>query len=899
LIVPPDESEDVTRRRRINPRLRAADWSLVRFAAGSPLSSYRAKAVEEFPTSAGPVDYALCDGGRALGVVEAKKVTRGPEGVLTQAERYSRGLTQSEVTYGDGFRVPFLYSSNGEIIWFHDVRHPLSRSREVSGFHTSTALNELLSRDLDGEFAALATVPMNQQLRPYQVEANEAVEQAIQGRKRKMLLAMATGTGKTLTMVNETYRLMKSGVARRVLFLVDRKALAAQAVRAFASFEAEPGLKFDKIYEVYSQRFSREDFDDDAAFDPKLLPASYLTDPQLGQAFVYVSTIQRMTMNLLGREAGYAFGDGDEELDDDADKLDIPIHAFDLIIADECHRGYSAKEESVWRATLDHFDAIKVGLTATPAFHTTSYFEHVAYRYEYERAVREGYLVDYDVVNINSDVRMNGVFLKEGEHVQAIDTTTGTKQLDLLEDEREYDSTKVEREITAPDSNRRILEEIKKYADQHEEEFGRFPKTLIFAVNDLEHTSHANQLVGLARDLFDRGDAFVAKITGKVDRPLQRIREFRNRPNPGIAVTVDLLTTGIDIPDLECLVFLRPVKSRILFEQMIGRGTRKGYKFPDKSHFVVFDCFGGSLLEYFRNTTAVTAEPPEADGKSIAQIVEEIWQNRDRDYNVRRLVKRLQRVDKQMSGDARELFARFIADGDVGAFATDLPGRVQGAFRDTMQLLRDEQFQELLRTYPRPQRTFLVAVEVQDNVSSEWLIKGATGKEYKPADYLKAFEEYVRTNEAQVEAISILLSRPRGWGTGALRELRQALLTAPEHFTEMNLQKAFEVAHHKALVDIISMVKRAATESSPLLTAEERVSEAVEKVTAGRELTRDQGQWLEYIRQHLVANLSIDQEDFDLVPVLSQRGGWGRADKVFDGQLGELLDRLNEELVAA
>jgi type I restriction enzyme, R subunit len=893
------ESEEATRERRIDPRLRAADWSLAPFAVGVPLTTYCATAVEEFPTTAGPADYALCDGGRVLGVAEAKKVTRGPQGVLTQAERYSRGLMQSEEVYGDGFRVPFLYSSNGEIIWFHDARHPLERSREVSKFHTPAALNELLSRDLDAELAALATVPMHPRLRPYQVEANEAIEQAIKARKRKMLLAMATGTGKTLTMVHETYRLMKSGVARRVLFLVDRKALAAQAVRAFASFEAEPGLKFDKIYEVYSQRFSREDFDDEGSFDANLLPASYLTNPQLGQAFVYVSTIQRMTMNLLGREAGYTFGNVDESLDDDADKLDIPIHAFDLIIADECHRGYSAREESVWRATLDHFDAIKVGLTATPAFHTTSYFEHVAYRYEYERAVREGYLVDYDVVNINSDVRMHGVFLKEGEQVHAVDPTTGTKQLDLLEDEREFDSTKVEREITAPDSNRRILEEIKKFADQHEEEFGRFPKTLIFAVNDLEHTSHADQLVTLARDIFGRGDSFVAKITGRVDRPLQRIREFRNRPNPGIAVTVDLLTTGIDIPDLEYLVFLRPVKSRILFEQMIGRGTRKGEKFPDKSHFVVFDCFGGSLLEYFRNTTAVTEEAPEGDGKTLAEIVEEIWQNRDQDYNVRRLVKRLQRVDKQMSGDARELFARFIPEGDVGAFATGLPSLLQTAFMDTMRLLRDSEFQGLLFTYPRPKRTFIIALEAQDQVYSEWLIKGATGREYKPEDYLKAFEEYVRANEASVEAISILLSRPRGWGTGALKELRQALLTAPERFTEANLQKAFEVAHHKALIDIISMVKSAAADSSRLLTAEERVNEAVKRVIAGRTLTQEQIKWMEYIRQHLVANLSIDKQDFEIVPVLADRGGWGQANRVFDGNLPELLVQLNEELVAA
>jgi type I restriction enzyme R subunit len=171
------------------------------------------------------------------------------------------------------------------------------------------------------------------------------------------------------------------------------------------------------------------------------------------------------------------------------------------------------------------------------------------------------------------------------------------------------------------------LEEIKKHAETHEQETGRFPKMLIFADNDLAHTSHADQLVDMARDLFGQGDAFVAKITGKVDRPLKRIREFRNRPKPAVVVTVDLLTTGIDIPDLEFLVFLRPVKSRILFEQMLGRGTRKGEKYPDKSHFVVFDCFDGTLLEYFRTVTSMTVEPPEGDGKTIAQIIQEIWNN--------------------------------------------------------------------------------------------------------------------------------------------------------------------------------------------------------------------------------------------------------------------------------
>ena len=188
---------------------------------------------------------------------------------------------------------------------------------------------------------------------------------------------------------------------------------------------------------------------------------------------------------------------------------------------------------------------------------------------------------------------MHGIFLKEGEEVGIVDSQTGTKKLDFVEDKRQFDATEVEAKITSPDSNRKILEEIKKYAADHEERYGRFPKTLIFAANDLPHTSHADHLVDIARDVFGRGDSFVAKITGSptVDRPLQRIREFRNRQQPGIVVTVDMLTTGVDIPDLEFIVFLRPVKSRILFEQMLGRGTRKGEHFPDKSHFVVFDCF--------------------------------------------------------------------------------------------------------------------------------------------------------------------------------------------------------------------------------------------------------------------------------------------------------------------
>ena len=434
-----------------------------------------------------------------------------------------------------------------------------------------------------------------------------------------MLVAMATGTGKTFTMVNEIYRLMKSGVGKRILFLVGRRALVVQAVRAFAAFEPEAGLKFNQIYEVYSQRFQTDDFGEEDKFDPKVLPNGYLTDPK-------------------------------------------PGHAFDVIVSNECHRGYTASELATWRATLDG-----------------------------------------------------------RELVGMVDTETGAERMDYLEDEREFKTTELENRVTVPDSNQKILGELKKYADEHEARYGRFPKTLIFAANDLPHTSHADQLVDMARDLFGRGDKFVAKITGRVDRPLQRIREFRNRPEPGIVVTVDLLSTGVDIPDLEFIVFLHPVKSRILFEQMLGRGTRKGNAFAlDKAHFSVFDCFDGTLFAYFRNATAITVSKPLPTARTLAEIIDNIWHNRDRDYNVRCLVKRLQRIDKEMdTAKGREAFAPFVADGDLGRFATELPGQLKHDFTGAMNLLRNQTFQKLLEEYPRPERTFVKGYEVEDQVSSE------------------------------------------------------------------------------------------------------------------------------------------------------------------------------------
>lgn len=884
-----DEREWQTRKERIDPRLDRLGWKRN--------ASATAHRTEEHPTEHGPADYVLHLDGAPVAVVEAKKLTVGPQNVLTQAQRYARGITGANTRFGE-YRVPFLYSTNGEVTWFHDVRHPLNLSRRVATFHTPAALREMLQRDIDRDLRDLQELEFrHHKIRKYQEKANARIEEAIADRKRRMLVAMATGTGKTYTLVHEIYRLMKSGVARRVLFLVDRRALAAQAARAFASFDPEPGLKFNQIYEVYTQRFQRDDFDEDDPFDPNVMPNAYLTDPRPGHAFVFICTIQRLAINLFGREAMLQGREGDAE--EDAQQLPIPIHAFDFVVADECHRGYTSREVSVWRDTLEHFDAIKLGLTATPASHTSAYFSEIVYRYTYEEAVREGHLVDYDPVKLSSNVRMNGVFLAEGEEVGVVDPRSGIEKRDLLEDERQYDSSQIEQEITAPDSNRKILEELKRLTLEHEEQYGRFPKTLIFAVNDLPHTSHADQLVQLAREIFGRGESFVEKITGRsVDRPLQLIRKFRNRPEPKIVVSVDLMSTGVDIPDLEFIVFLRPVKSRILFEQMLGRGTRKSDNLPDKSHFTVVDCFDGSLLAYFAQATSITEEQPAPPSRSILQIIDDIWNNRDRAFNVRCLVKRLHRIDKEMSGRARDAFAVFIEHGDLAGFARELPLRLERDFTPTMALLRNPEFQDLLVHYPRPERTFLVAYEARDEVSSERLVRDASGKAVKPADYLQLFSKFVAEKQSEVDAIAVLLDRPREWRPEVLDDLRRRLAAAPERFTEERLRIAHAQTYRKSLVDIISMVKHAAKEEEPLLTSAERVERALARLTAGRQFTEAQQQWLGRIREHLTQNLSIDRDDFDTIPLLQRPGGWGAANRAFEGRLAPLLVEINAAVAA-
>ena len=890
-----DWNEARTRKEYIDKLLIEVGWGPI--APHADGKTYLRGSAEEHPTESGPADYVLFNDKRAIAAVEGKKVAVGPQNVLQQAERYAKDFQDGRFRFNE-YKLPFAYSTNGKIIWFRDLRHPLNRSREIARVHTPAALEELLSKDEESAKVWLRTNPVElDPLRQYQKEAIESIERSICERRRHMLVAMATGTGKTFTIINLAYRLMKSGLAKRILFLVDRRALAAQAVTALASFEAEPGLKFDKIYEVYSQRFRREDLEGGDKFDPKVLPTEYLTDPKSRDSFLYVCTVQRMRINLFGREGMFGRGTGDSEEDAEAERLNIPIHAFDMVIADECHRGYTAQEKSKWREVLNHFDGIKIGLTATPAAHTVSYFKEIAYRYDYERAVREGYLVDYDAIAINSDITIKGAFLKEGVEVGLKNTETGQLVFDTLEDELELSPETNETEWTAPDRNRKIMRELKKYLLEQEKERGYFPKTLIFADNDLPHTSHCDQLVDILRDEFNRGDHFVQKITGSpsVDRPLQRIREFRNRPEPGIVVTVDMLSTGVDVPRIENIVFLRSVKSRILFEQMLGRGTRLCSEI-NKTHFTIFDCFNGTLLEYFKNSTAITAEAPDKPSRSIREIVKAIGGNEDRPYNIRILSKRLLRISKNITQESRYQFNAYLK-ADIAEFAGSLDQRLEKDWAGTMKLLQNERFFDLCENYDRPKRIFIQADSAIDHVESDVLFRAGDGSKLKPEDYLGKFEKFVRENPEHIEAIEILLKRPKEFNTEALARLRRELAERPDDlrdkFTERNLRRAY----HNELADIVSMIRRAA-KGDPLLTAETRVDRALQKLRARRTFTEEQDGWLRLIRRHLIDNLVMDKEDFNLFPIFQREGAsYGKLNKVFGGKLGELVSEINEGIL--
>ena len=354
-----------------------------------------------------------------------------------------------------------------------------------------------------------------------------------------------------------------------------------------------------------------------------------------------------------------------------------------------------------------------------------------------------------------------------------------------------------------------------------------------------------------------------------------------------------MLSTGVDIPALEFIVFLRPVKSRILWEQMLGRGTRLC---PDinKSKFVVFDCFDGTLIRYFKGASNFVIEPPQTTPVALPQVIDNIWNNIDRRYWTGVLVKRLHRIAKSMSGEARTEFAQWIPEGDLARFARGLKSALEEDFGGKMSVLRNPDFQRLLEDYPRARRTFVVAPGVEDQVTSQPVER--FGPFDNAEDYLEAFSRFVRENASKIQGLRALLRAPTAWSPAALAQLRHEMQKL--HFDEVKLRKAHGKVGHKDAADVISLVKHAAAEESPLLTSEERVSEAFKRLEAKLTLTSEQRDWMVHIREHLIRNLSLDEEDFDTQPIFADRGGAARARKLFGKQLRSVITHINEAVAA-
>jgi type I restriction enzyme R subunit len=493
----------------------------------------------EYPTSSGPVDYVLFIDNEPIAVVEAKEASKDAYSALTQARRYARSIETGE-SYGGEYGVPFAFTANSEEVWFQDLRPEAPKERKLRSFHTPDGLQKFMDTDYEGAKEWLADTPIEEtddELWNNQHEAIENIEGAIQENKRRILVQMATGTGKTRMACAQTYRLLKSGYINNALFLVDRTSLAKQTVSEFKNYDVG-GIRLGDIYSI-----ERAD--------------GYVPE----NADIVVGTLQGMYSYLEKR-----------------DEIDVPQHAFDFVISDECHRSIY----NDWKVVLSHFDALQLGLTATPAEHTVGYFrENWVYRYRYWDAVEDGKVVPYETYRIDTEITMDG----------------------LVYDGEEYDPKELERKITVPATNRLIAREFRENSEDDE-------KTLVFAKNDY----HAKELERIFRQVYsDKEDRYVKKITYTTDRPQNWIKRFRNKEYPKIAVTVDMISTGVDVRPIENIIFARPTQSPVLYNQMIGRGTRKCDRI-DKEKFTIYDCIG--IVDYFDETPPFnTYRPQSEDGE--------------------------------------------------------------------------------------------------------------------------------------------------------------------------------------------------------------------------------------------------------------------------------------------
>ena len=507
----------------------------------------------------GESDYLLFVNGKAIGVLEAKKAELSLSGVEKQSQGYACKLPEGVRYYQ--MPLPFIYESNGSEIYFRDCRDEVCRSRRLFAFHKPETLFELISNE-DTLRNKLTMMPeLNKEgLRDCQVEAIVGLENSLKQGKPRALIRMATGAGKTFTTCNFTYRLLKYAKAKRILFLVDRNNLGEQTKKEYEQFKPKDENKyFTDIHIV--QHLQQNKIDKDAK--------------------IVITTIQRLYLMLRGEEEYDETNEEGSAFEYYASlgkpkevkyNPNLPIEYFDFIVVDECHRSIYGD----WRQVLEYFDAFTIGLTATPSKQTFGYFnKNVVSEYTYERSVADKVNVGYEIYSIRTDVGENGGKIDKGFTVPVRDKKTRKQEWETLDDDLKYTKNDLDRTVLVPDHIRTILQCYKDTIFTElfpEREQTWIPKTLIFAKDD----NHAEEIVRIAREVFNKGNDFCKKITYNVSgvKAKDLIAEFRTSPDFRIAVTVDMIATGTDIKPLEVVIFMRDVHSELYYEQMKGRGCR-------------------------------------------------------------------------------------------------------------------------------------------------------------------------------------------------------------------------------------------------------------------------------------------------------------------------------------
>ena len=924
-------------RQQIDRQLEQAGW-IVQDYAQMHITAGLGVAVREFPLKTGFADYLLYAHAKAIGSVEAKPEGFGLMGVAEQSTKYSIGLPKSLPNWE--VPLPFAYESTGTECRFTNRKEPDARSRLVFTFHRPEELIRLVNLDKQVRGRLQEMPELNTgNLWKVQIDSIRNLEKSLALNKPRALIQMATGSGKTFTAVNFCYRLVKYADAKRILFLVDRNNLGKQTLNEFQQFVSPVnGYKFTEEYSVQHLKKNT------------IAPASK----------VCITTIQRLYSMLKGEED---FQEENEEgsLFETENSLfkeplpvvynpKIPIEMFDFIVVDECHRSIY----NIWRQVLEYFDASLIGLTATPTKQTIGFFgSNLVQDYAHEQAVVDGVNVGYDVYRIETKITKDGAMLarEPGVFVPHRDRRTKGKKYKELDDDLTYTANQLDRDVVSENQIRLV---VRTFKDKLPEIFpGRteVPKTLVFAKTDL----HAEDIVRILREDFGKGNDFCQKITSKSTgkKPDELLSEFRNSYFPRIAVTVDMIATGTDVKPLECLIFMRNIRSLGYFEQMKGRGCRVvdpdvlQSVTPDakhKTHFVIVDAVG--VCEDEKSATKPMDRKPSVPLDKILNLVAA---GAAGDDIVSTLASRLSRLDQEVdplqqaaiqkaSGGKTlaELSAGLLksidpdANTELAVEKFNVPEGPNGEPPEPTEPqvveVEREQMATALQAFhdPKLREAILAAKrsleQVIDEQTPDQLLRAGFDAEAleKAKSMLTSFRKFIEDNKDQIEALQVLYSQPYRAGL-KFRHVKElaSKLNQPPFFVDPNrpesltrLWQAYEVVEPdkvrgkggRQLVDVIALVRHAMDPNTPLapvgVTVQERYQQwMAEKQTSGVMFTADQRKWLDAIKDHIAASLNIEQDDLEEVP-FNSIGGLGRAYELFGDKLNAILDELNERLAA-